>query len=195
LSSHHPDGALAVLGWTPALDAAFADLGRPDLIPARVAAEHRGRLDLAGAAGALTGAPSGRLRHAAVTAADLPAVGDWVAADPATGVVHAVLPRRGGIARAAGDGRSEPQVLAGSELRLSIPACGLHDVPVRLLDQQTPSRFLLTIERLSIAQHRSLIAFLYCRPGQWDEGGVPEPLTFWRFLEAPFRMYPLAETR
>ena len=38
MSSHHPDGALAVLGWTPALDAAFADLGRPDLIPARVAA-------------------------------------------------------------------------------------------------------------------------------------------------------------
>ena len=57
---------------------------------------------------------------------------------------------------------------------------------MRLLDQPMPSRFLLKIERLSIAQHRSLIAFLYCRPGQWDEGGVPEPLTFWRFVEAPF---------
>ena len=75
---------------------------------------HRGRLDLATADGPLAGAPSGRLTHAAATAADLPAVGDWVAADPATGVVHAVLPRRGGIARAAGDGRAEPQVLAAN---------------------------------------------------------------------------------
>ena len=75
---------------------------------------HRGRLDLATADGPLAGAPSGRLTHAAATAADLPAVGDWVAADPATGVVHALLPRRGGIARAAGDGRAEPQVLAAN---------------------------------------------------------------------------------
>jgi cellulose synthase (UDP-forming) len=89
----------------------------------------------------------------------------------------------------------EPEALAGSELTLSIPACGLHEVPVRLLDQQMPSRFLLKIERLSSGQLRSLITFLYCRPGQWDESGVPEPLTFWHFLQAPFRMYPLAETR
>ncbi len=107
-------GGLAALGWTPRLDAALADLARPDLIAARVAAAHRGRLDLATADGPLTGAPSGRLTHAAATAADLPAVGDWVAADPATGVVHALLPRRGGIARAAGDGRAEPQVLAAN---------------------------------------------------------------------------------
>jgi ribosome biogenesis GTPase len=114
LSSLHADGALAVLGWTPALAAAFAALGRDDLIPARVAAVHRGRLDLATADGPLAGVPSGRLRHAATTAADLPAVGDWVAADPLAGTVHAVLPRRGGIARAAGDGRAEPQVLAAN---------------------------------------------------------------------------------
>jgi ribosome biogenesis GTPase / thiamine phosphate phosphatase len=56
---------------------------------------------------------AGRLRHTAASAADLPAVGDWVAIDP-DGVVHAVLPRRGGIARAAPDGRSEAQVLAAN---------------------------------------------------------------------------------
>jgi ribosome biogenesis GTPase len=105
---------LRALGWNPRLDAAFAALERPDLIPARVAAVHRGRLDLATAEGALTGAPSGRLAHAAATAADLPAVGDWVAVDPDSGVVHALLPRRGGIARAADDGRAEPQVLAAN---------------------------------------------------------------------------------
>jgi ribosome biogenesis GTPase len=106
--------SLSGLGWTASLDAAFMALERPDLIPARVAAVHRGRLDLVTEDGPLAGAPSGRMRHAAETAADLPAVGDWVAAEPETGIVHALLPRRGGIARAAGDGRAEPQVLAAN---------------------------------------------------------------------------------
>jgi len=113
LSSFTP-GGLAALGWAPRLDSAFAALERPDLIPARVASVHRGRLDLATAGGPLAGVPSGRMAHAAATAAELPAVGDWVAADPDSGVVHALLPRRGGIARAAGDGRAEPQVLAAN---------------------------------------------------------------------------------
>ncbi|HTE60625.1 MAG TPA: ribosome small subunit-dependent GTPase A [Solirubrobacteraceae bacterium] len=113
MSSFLP-GGLAALGWTPSLHAAFAALGRPDLIPARVAAMHRARLDLVTGGEPLAGAPSGRLTHGAATAADLPAVGDWVAADPDSGVVHAVLPRHGGIARAAGDGRAEPQVLAAN---------------------------------------------------------------------------------
>jgi ribosome biogenesis GTPase len=126
LSSHDPAGAqprwhsspaggfAPSLGWTPRLEAAFAALGRPELIAARVAAVHRGRLELLSAAGALAGAASGRMAHAAVSAADLPAVGDWVAADPDSGLVHALLPRRGGIARAADEGRSEPQVLAAN---------------------------------------------------------------------------------
>lgn len=113
MSSFVP-GGLTALGWTPRLDAAFAALARPDLTPARVAAVHRGRLALLTADGPLAGAPSGRMTHTAETAADLPAVGDWVAADPESGVVAALLPRNGGIARAAGDGRAEPQVLAAN---------------------------------------------------------------------------------
>jgi ribosome biogenesis GTPase len=111
---HDPDGALAVLGWTQRLDDAFTALARRDLIPARVAAMHRGRLDLIAADGPLAGTPSGRLVHTAADATELPAVGDWVAADPVTGLVAAILPRRGGIARAAGDGRAEAQVLAAN---------------------------------------------------------------------------------
>jgi ribosome biogenesis GTPase / thiamine phosphate phosphatase len=107
----HP---LTALGWTDDRAAQLAALGRADLVGARVAAAHRGRLDLLTAAGPLAGRSAGRLRHGAASPADLPAVGDWVAADPATGVVHAVLPRRGGIARAAPDGRAEAQILAAN---------------------------------------------------------------------------------
>ena len=65
LSSHFP-GGLAALGWTPRLDAAFAALERPDLIPARVAAvAPRAARPASTADGPLAGAPSGRLTHAA----------------------------------------------------------------------------------------------------------------------------------
>jgi ribosome biogenesis GTPase / thiamine phosphate phosphatase len=105
---------LESLGWTEERAAQLAALDRPELAGARVAAAHRGRLDLLGADGPLAGRVAGRLRHAASSPADLPAVGDWVAVDPATGVVHALLPRRGGIARADPGGQSEPQILAAN---------------------------------------------------------------------------------
>jgi ribosome biogenesis GTPase / thiamine phosphate phosphatase len=106
--------SLAVLGWTPERAAQLAALEHPELIPARMAGGHPGRLDLLTADGPSAGVLAGRLRHAAASPADLPAVGDWVAVDPEGGVVRAVLPRRGGIARAAADGRAEAQVLAAN---------------------------------------------------------------------------------
>jgi ribosome biogenesis GTPase / thiamine phosphate phosphatase len=134
LSSHDPGGALAALGWNPRLDAAFAALGRAELVAARVAAVHRGRLELLGAAGPLAGIPSGRMTHMASSAADLPAVGDWVAVDAGSGSVHAVLPRQGGLARAAEGGR-EPQVLAANvDLALVVGSLN-RDLNVRRLER------------------------------------------------------------
>ena len=135
MSSHDPGGALAALGWNQRLDFAFTALGRPDLIPARVAAVRRGRLELLSAAGPLHGTPSGRMLHDAGTAADLPATGDWIAADPGSGVVHALLPRKGGIARAAAGDRGEPQVLAANvDLALVVGSLN-RDLNVRRLER------------------------------------------------------------
>jgi ribosome biogenesis GTPase / thiamine phosphate phosphatase len=114
VGAHDRATRLAALGWTRDRDAQLAALDRPGLVPARVAGASRGLLDLLTANGPLAGRATGRLRHAAAAPADLPAVGDWVAAEPASGLVHAVLPRRGGIARAAAGGRSEAQVLAAN---------------------------------------------------------------------------------
>jgi ribosome biogenesis GTPase / thiamine phosphate phosphatase len=80
---------------------------------ARVAAVHRGGLELITDAGLRAGFVTGRLRHAATGPADLPAVGDWVACDPESGAVHAVQERRSALVRAA-DGGGEPQVLAAN---------------------------------------------------------------------------------
>jgi ribosome biogenesis GTPase len=106
--------SLARLGLDPERAAEFAALARHDLQPARVVAVHRGGLDLLADGGPLRGRVPGRLRHAAAEPAELPAVGDWVAVDPGSGEIAAVLPRRGGIARRAADGRPVAQVLAAN---------------------------------------------------------------------------------
>jgi len=108
------EDTMALLGFDAERAADLAALGRPDLEPARVGAVHRGGVDLLAASGPLRGRVPGRLRHAAATPADLPAVGDWVAVDPGSGEIAAVLPRRGGIARRAADGRPVAQVLAAN---------------------------------------------------------------------------------
>ena len=80
---------------------------------ARVAAIHRGGLELITPGGPRAGFVTGRLRHAASSALDLPAVGDYVDHDPESGAVHAVRERSSALVRAARDGR-DAQVLAAN---------------------------------------------------------------------------------
>jgi ribosome biogenesis GTPase / thiamine phosphate phosphatase len=80
---------------------------------ARVAAVHRGGLELITDAGVRAGFLTGRLRHVAASPLDLPAVGDWVVCDPESGAVHAVQERRSALVRAT-HGGGEPQVLAAN---------------------------------------------------------------------------------
>ena len=79
---------------------------------ARVAAVHRGGLELITETGPRAGFVTGRLRHGAVSA-DLPAVGDWVTYDLESGAVHAVRERTSALVRAAKDGRAA-QILAAN---------------------------------------------------------------------------------
>jgi ribosome biogenesis GTPase / thiamine phosphate phosphatase len=108
---------LARLGWTPALEEQFAPYAADGLEPARVAVEHRGAYVLYTARGERHGELAGRLRHAAASRGDLPAVGDWVAvgeSEPA--LVQAVLPRRTKFSRLAANdhGQTIEQVVAAN---------------------------------------------------------------------------------
>ena len=90
--------ALVSLGFKPSHAAAFAPFAERGLVAARVARADRDRLLVLTAPDAAPRAAvvRGRLRHEAESPADLPAVGDWVALEPAAdgpSVVHAVLPR------------------------------------------------------------------------------------------------------
>ena len=103
---------LADLGWNPTFEAHFEPFSKQNLHPARVVREDKLSCAVQGERGLLTAAVSGKLRHTAVTPADLPAVGDWVAIEPrpaeARATIHAVLPRRSAFTRkAAGSGVAE----------------------------------------------------------------------------------------
>jgi ribosome biogenesis GTPase / thiamine phosphate phosphatase len=109
------------LGWDPGWEEAFAPFAARGHRPARVIAVHReasivrdGNED-----GDRSAAVSGTFRYEALSAADYPAVGDWVALD-AGGLISAVLPRRTAFTRMATDasrrgaGLDDQQVMAAN---------------------------------------------------------------------------------
>ena len=101
------------LGWDASLADAFEPYEGRGWIPARVVARHHGPCELLSELGRLGGMPSGKLARA-----ELPAVGDWVAARPLPGerraLVEAVLPRKTAFRRKEAWRRTAEQVVAAN---------------------------------------------------------------------------------
>ena len=104
-----------MLGWNDQLGDEFEPHRAAGLVPGRVTVQHRGAWDVLTEDGELRADVAGRLRHDAITASELPAVGDWVAVAPrsgeAGGTIHAVLPRRTKFSRKTAWQAAEEQVL------------------------------------------------------------------------------------
>ncbi len=127
------------LGWSPSRAEEFESYASGGLAPARVAAQHRGAYVVYTERGERPAEVAGRLRHGAAVAADLPAVGDWVAVDDATdaaaATVHAVLERTTAFSRkAAGRDAAEQIVAANVDVVLLVSAFG-DDLNVRRLER------------------------------------------------------------
>jgi len=106
------------LGWNSFFSQQVTDSERARWQPARVVWEGRQRYRLStGEAGWRAGL-AGRLRHAAASRADLPAIGDWVLAAlrPAEGsaTIHRVLGRRSCFSRAAAGRSTDEQIIAAN---------------------------------------------------------------------------------
>ena len=109
---------LSSLGWS-ATRADHLAARYPGLLPGRISAQNRGAYRLLTADGERVAVIGGKLRHAAVSPGELPAVGDWVAHAPADdrAVVHAVLPRTTAVVRkAAGSGVDEQLIAANVDV-------------------------------------------------------------------------------
>ncbi len=117
---------LITLGWDDYFARYFESYGTDDLVPARVAQEHKGMYTIWAACGERRARVSGRFLHQATTRAEYPSVGDWVVIGNDGGdgeaVIHALLPRRSCFSRKAvlaggpthGEGRTEEQVIASN---------------------------------------------------------------------------------
>ena len=117
-SQEHLEGhdALRYLGWGP-FEESFGPHADSGLIPGRVSVEHKGSYAVLTARAEIRAQISGRLRYDAVSRADLPAVGDWVALEQTSaseGMIHVVLERRSKFVRNVAGERVEEQVVAAN---------------------------------------------------------------------------------
>ena len=117
MSSQVSNASPADLGWNAWFES-HRSLLSPRHVPARVLAEHRGALHVQSEHGTHVARLGGRLRHAATSRLELPAVGDWTGAripgDGGEAVVDVVLPRLTCLTRQAAGRRVEPQVVAAN---------------------------------------------------------------------------------
>ena len=110
---------LAELGWNDSFAEAFAPYAAEGCVPARVTLELKGFFEVTGEAGARLGEVTGKFIHDARTAAQYPAIGDWVAITPQPGEetranIHAVLPRRTKFSRKTVGEHVTEQVVAAN---------------------------------------------------------------------------------
>jgi ribosome biogenesis GTPase len=130
---------IASLGWGDALAETFQEHADAGLRPGRVAIQHRGAYVLLSEEGEVWANVSGRLRHAADSTAELPAVGDWVAYDLPAGAeraaVHAILPRRSAFRRKQAGFETAEQVVAANVDVLFLVTSLNQDLNVRRIER------------------------------------------------------------
>jgi ribosome biogenesis GTPase len=126
---------LSHLGYRPFFSTQIDALQRPDLVPARIAADGPGVYHLLGCRAPL-GELSGRLRRA-LSESSRPAVGDWVAvADgPDRAVVHHVLDRQSAMVRRAADSDGASQIIAANLDVVFVVTSANRDLNVRRLER------------------------------------------------------------
>lgn len=104
---------------------------------ARVCAVDRGLYRVRAGAGEIPAELSGRLAFGIADSAELPCVGDWVAAQPyndgLAAIIHAVFPRRTSLRRKTpGTGRGSQMIAANVDTAFLMQACGGDFNPARL---------------------------------------------------------------
>jgi ribosome biogenesis GTPase len=109
---------LESLGWDAGWASELEGLEQPDLIPGRVAAQHRGAYAVWTETGDVRAEVAGALQYQRAVGGVLPAVGDWVGlrgrAENGRATIHGVLWRRSAISRKSPDRNSVDQVLAAN---------------------------------------------------------------------------------
>jgi ribosome biogenesis GTPase / thiamine phosphate phosphatase len=105
---------LQELGWDDTWESELERSEEDNLIPGRVAAQHRGEYVVWTETGEVRAEVAGRLRYERAVGGELPAVGDWVTLREGRAVIREVLPRRSAFRRKSAGFDSVDQVLAAN---------------------------------------------------------------------------------
>ncbi|MGQ3293032.1 MAG: GTPase RsgA, partial [Shinella sp.] len=116
MTASNPPSSLELLGWSDFF-AAQVEPGEADLAARRVASVHRARIDAIDATG-----PIGLELPANTNTADF-AVGDWVLADPLTGMFVRRLDRRTVFQRRAEGGHGQQLAAANVDTLFIVTSC------------------------------------------------------------------------
>jgi len=111
--------SLEDLGWSPYFEASYNAIQHSgQLLPARIAVEHKSRYVLYTTQGEYWGELSGKYRHAiSAFVAEHPAVGDWVLIqimEEDHAIIHDLLPRRTKFSRKAAGAEKREQIAASN---------------------------------------------------------------------------------
>ena len=142
----HDVSRMSHLGWTSFFESQHRRLGEhlENVIPARVVLASRGLLHVLGPQGTRRAVLSGKLRHEAMDASELPVVGDWVGlrgdtlAEPLS-VVHR-FERTSSLTRKEAGRRTRPQVLVANVDTVLIVSALTTELNVRRIE-----RFVATV--------------------------------------------------
>jgi ribosome biogenesis GTPase len=176
--------SLADWGWDLAGETAFAAHHTAGLEPGRVVSATAGGQQVMTAAGERFATPGGRLRHAATTAAELPAVGDWVALTagaegPTAGDLQAhiefVLPRRSAFLRRSPGRPGTAQVLAANVDSVLLVSALTRDLNLRRLERYLGAAWASGADPIVVLSKSDLCADPAAAAARVAEvaGGVP----------------------
>ncbi|MCE5314221.1 MAG: ribosome small subunit-dependent GTPase A [Armatimonadota bacterium] len=111
--------SLVELGYTSDFARGFNQIADDSLSPCRVSLEQRGLYAVLTDQGEMPAVPTGKLLYGSDDRADLPVVGDWVAAQildeqPPRAIIHCVLPRKSMFSRKEAGKRVSRQPIASN---------------------------------------------------------------------------------
>jgi ribosome biogenesis GTPase len=136
---------LTALGWSEFFAREFEPDRQKGHFPGRVVLEERGAYRLLTEQGELQAGVRGKLRFDSASAADFPAVGDWVAISTrerdGLAQIQAVLPRRSKFSRKAAGTNSEEQVVAANVDTVFLVQGLDHDFNLRRLERYLVAAF------------------------------------------------------
>lgn len=136
---------LTSLGWSEFFETAFQPYRERGHFAARVVLEERGAYRLYCEHGELSARVRGKLRFDSESAADFPAVGDWVSISTrerdGLNQIQAVLPRRSKFSRKAAGANSDEQVVASNVDTVFLVQGLDHDFNLRRLERYLVAAF------------------------------------------------------